>query len=73
MKDSKLSNTLFLLRAEKRWSQREVAEKLGVSRQTIISIENNKYNPSLILGFRIAKLFGKDINQVFRYEEEGGD
>nr|WP_206529906.1 helix-turn-helix transcriptional regulator [Brevibacillus sp. SYP-B805] len=56
------------LRASRRWTQQELADRLGVSRQTIISIEANRYNPSLILAFEIARLFEVDINQVFQYE-----
>lgn len=69
-----LHNRLALLRAEKRWSQKEVADKLGVSRQTIIALEHNRYNPSLILAFEIALLFRKDINDVFQYvvDEDNG-
>jgi len=66
-----LRNRLAVLRAEKKWSQKVVAEKLGVSRQTIISLENNRYNPSLRLAFEIARLFEKDINDVFQYIVEG--
>ncbi|WP_127534675.1 helix-turn-helix transcriptional regulator [Paenibacillus kobensis] len=62
-----LSNTIHVLRAERKWSQKELAERLGVSRQTIVSLEANRYNPSLILAFRIAEAFGKDINEVFQY------
>ncbi|WP_370695798.1 helix-turn-helix transcriptional regulator (plasmid) [Priestia megaterium] len=65
-----LLNQLYVLRAQKRWSQRDVAEKVGVSRQTIISIEANKYNPSLILAFKLAQLFEVDIVDIFKYEEE---
>ncbi|WP_456274580.1 helix-turn-helix transcriptional regulator [Bacillus sp. AK031] len=63
-----LQNRLAVLRAEKKWSQKQVAEKVGVSRQTIISLENNRYNPSLKLAFEIARIFEKDINDVFQYE-----
>ncbi|WP_068777345.1 helix-turn-helix transcriptional regulator [Paenibacillus sp. FJAT-26967] len=66
-RDGHLTNTLYMLRASKRWSQQELAERLGVSRQTVASIEANKYNPSLILGFKIAHLFGVDINEVFQF------
>lgn len=66
---SVLSNRLNVLRAEKKWSQAEVAEKIGVSRQTIISIESNRYNPSLVLAFKLARLFKVDINDVFIYLE----
>lgn len=66
---SVLSNRLNVLRAEKKWSQAEVAEKIGVSRQTIISIESNRYNPSLVLAFKLARLFEVDINDIFIYLE----
>ena len=51
-----------------------MADKLGVSRQTIIALEHNRYNPSLILAFEIALLFRKDINDVFQYvvDEDNG-
>ncbi|QDP39509.1 helix-turn-helix transcriptional regulator [Radiobacillus deserti] len=68
-----LESRLAVLRAEKKWSQKHVADLIGVSRQTIISIENNRYNPSLKLAFEIARLFDVDINDVFQYsvkEEE---
>lgn len=71
--EGNIKNRLTVLRAEKGWSQKELAEKVGVSRQTIISLEGNRYSPSLILAFEIAYLFGQDINEVFQYdrEEEG--
>lgn len=65
-----ISNRLAVLRAEKKWSQKLVAEKVGVSRQTIISLEANRYNPSLKLAFDLADIFEKDINDVFQYVEE---
>lgn len=65
-----LKNRLAVLRAEKKWSQKVVAEKVGVSRQTIISIENNRYSPSLTLAFEIAAIFEKEIGEVFQYEKE---
>jgi len=64
-----LENKLYILRATQKWSQQEVADRLGVSRQTIASIEANRYNPSLILAFKISRLFGVDINDVFQYME----
>jgi putative transcriptional regulator len=67
----KLSNRLAVLRAERGWSQKEVADRLGISRQTVISIEANRYSPSLKLAFEIARLFDKDINDVFQYGSEG--
>jgi putative transcriptional regulator len=52
-------------------TQQELAEKAGVSRQTIIAIEAGKYSPSLELAFRIADAFGVNINEVFNYELKG--
>ncbi|MGD6894502.1 helix-turn-helix transcriptional regulator [Bacillus infantis] len=72
MADKQLANQLAVLRAARKWSQKEVADKVGVSRQTINSIEANRYNPSLILAFKLAELFGTDINEIFRYVEGGG-
>nr|WP_052255515.1 helix-turn-helix transcriptional regulator [Salinicoccus sp. YB14-2] len=66
----KIQNRIVVLRAERGLSQREVADKLGVSRQTIISLEKNRYNPSLKLAFDIALLFGVDLHDVFQYEIE---
>ncbi|WP_421785589.1 helix-turn-helix transcriptional regulator [Hyphobacterium sp.] len=60
-----MKNDLKALRADKGWSQAGLAERLDVSRQTIISIENGKYDPSLPLAFKIARLFGKRIEQIF--------
>jgi len=68
-KKQKLRNNLFLLRAEKRWTQKYVAEQLDVTRQTIHALEANKYSPSLILAFEIAHLFGKNIEEIFSYDK----
>ncbi|WP_318509473.1 helix-turn-helix transcriptional regulator [Bacillus sp. T3] len=65
-----LSNKLVVCRAEKSWTQQELADRVEVSRQTIAALEKNKYNPSLVLAFKIAKAFGKPITDVFDYEEE---
>ncbi|GAA0180029.1 helix-turn-helix transcriptional regulator [Clostridium sediminicola] len=51
-------------------TQDDLAFKLGVSRQTIISLEKGKYNPSINLAFKISKIFGKLIEEIFIYEEE---
>lgn len=64
-----LSNRIRILRAEKKMTQKELAEKIGVSRQTIISTEKGNYTPSLILGFDIANVFNVRIDEVFKYEE----
>lgn len=65
-----IQNRLAVFRAEKKMSQQAVADKVGVSRQTILSLENNRYNPSLKLAFQLAKLFEVDITEVFQYTEE---
>lgn len=65
-----LSNKLSVCRAEKNWTQQELANRVEVSRQTIAALEKNKYNPSLILAFKIANVFGKTITEVFDYSEE---
>jgi putative transcriptional regulator len=58
-------NHLRALRAERKWSQAELAEKLGVSRQTINAIETGKFDPSLPLAFSMAELFGQTIEEIF--------
>lgn len=60
-----MKNNLKVLRAERDWSQADLADKLNVSRQTINAIETGKYDPSLPLAFDIAKLFGKKIEEIF--------
>ncbi|WP_238554338.1 helix-turn-helix transcriptional regulator [Geomicrobium sp. JCM 19038] len=72
-KGGNLTNRITVLRAEFKMTQKDLAERAGVSRQTIISIEKNKYTPSLTLAFEIAEVFGVEINDVFQYtkfEEE---
>lgn len=68
--ERKIQNRIIVLRAERGLSQREVADQLGISRQTIISLEKNRYNPSLKLAFDIALLFGVELHEVFQYEIE---
>ena len=63
-----MRNRLKDLRAEHGWSQAFLAEKLEVSRQSVNAIETGKYDPSLPLAFRVAKLFGKRIEEVFEDE-----
>lgn len=65
-----MKNCLRLLRTERRWSQSDVGERIGVSRQTINAIENDRYDPSLPLAFRISALFERPIEQLFEYESE---
>ncbi|MEO1039227.1 MAG: helix-turn-helix transcriptional regulator [Pseudomonadota bacterium] len=60
-----MKNVIHVLRAEKRWSQSELGEQVGVSRQAINAVETGKHDPSLSLAFRIAEAFGKRIEDVF--------
>ena len=60
-----MKNTLRLLRAERDWSQAELAGRLNVSRQTVNAIETGRYDPSLPLAFKISRLFGKLIEDIF--------
>jgi putative transcriptional regulator len=64
-----MKNRLRVLRAERDWSQAELAERLGVSRQTVNAIENGKYDPSLPLAFKMAGLFDMPIEKIFEPEE----
>jgi putative transcriptional regulator len=68
-----MNNRIRVLRAERRWSQAELAERVSVSRNSINSIENGKFEPSLPLAFRIADAFGLTIEEVFLREREGTD
>lgn len=65
-----MKNRLKVLRAENDWSQADLAEQLGVSRQTVNSIETGKYDPSLPLAFRMADLFGLQIEDIFQPDHE---
>ena len=60
-----MKNRLKVLRAERDWSQADLADKLEVSRQSVNAIETGKYDPSLPLAFRIARLFALPIEQIF--------
>ncbi len=60
-----MKNRLKVLRAERNWSQADLAERLDVSRQSVNAIETGKYDPSLPLAFKIAGLFGLTIEQIF--------
>lgn len=64
-----MRNDLKARRAERRWSQAELGAALGVSRQTVIAIENDKYDPSLPLAFRLAAVFECSIEEIFTPEE----
>jgi putative transcriptional regulator len=63
-----VKNRLRVLRAEKNWSQAELAERLNIARQSVNAIENGKADPSLPLGMRIARLFGLPVEAIFEDE-----
>jgi len=63
-----MKNRLKVLRAERDWSQADLAERLGVSRQSVNAIETGKYDPSLPLAFKIAQLFKQPIEKIFEAE-----
>ena len=65
-----MKNIVEELRSLNNEKQEDLANIVGVSRQTIISIEKGKYNPSIILAFKIAKHYGKSIEEIFIFEEE---
>ena len=62
-----MKNRLRVLRAERDWSQADLAARTGVSRQTINAIETGKYDPSLPLAFELARVFGQTIEEIFEY------
>jgi putative transcriptional regulator len=64
-----MRNHLPALRAERGWSQAELSDRLGVSRQTVNALERGKYDPSLPLAFKVARLFGRRIEDVFDPDE----
>jgi len=65
-----LENNLRVLRAIEKISQEQLAEEVGVTRQTIHAVENDKYNPSLELAFKLARFFDKTIEEIFIFKEE---
>ncbi len=65
-----MKNRLRVLRAERDWTQADLAEALEVSRQTVNAIETERYDPSLPLAFRIARLFGQAIEEIFTPGDE---
>ena len=65
-----MKNRIEEIRNERGMRQEELAKLLGVSRQTISSLENGRYNPSIGLAYKVAKLFGRTIEDVFIFEEE---
>lgn len=67
-----MKNRLKVLRAERDWTQADLAERLAVSRQAVNAIERGKYDPSLPLAFAIARLFDMTIEEIFDDEHENG-
>lgn len=65
-----MKNHLEELRNQKGWTQQDLADRVEVSRQTIISLERGRYNPSILLAFRLARLFETSIEDIFIYSEE---
>ena len=65
-----MKNRIEEIRGERGIRQEELAKALGVSRQTISSLENGRYNPSILLAYRIARYFDMSIEEVFIFEEE---
>lgn len=65
-----MKNNIKDLREAQGWTQQDLAARLQVTRQTIIAIENDKYNPTLGLAFKLARLFGKPIERIFIHPEE---
>jgi len=65
--EKKTTNKIKVFRAMSDMTQEELAQKVGVTRQTIIAVEKNKYVPSLELAFKIARVFNKNIENVFEY------
>ena len=63
-----MKNRLKVLRAERDWTQADLAEQLDVSRQTVNAIEKGKFDPSLPLAFKASRLFGMPIEEIFQYE-----
>lgn len=68
-----IKNRIKVLRAERDWTQADLADKVGISRQAVISIEKYKYTPSLELAFKIAEVFQVPINEVLEYKGDKGE
>ena len=70
MASDDVSNRLYELRARHRWTQQDLASKVGVTRQTIIAIEKGQYNPSIALALKIARALGLPVEEVFWLADE---
>jgi len=60
-----IANRLPVMRAERRWSQAELADRINVSRQTVVSLENGRYEPTLKIAMRLSAVFGRTIEEIF--------
>ena len=67
-----MRNRLRVLRAERDWTQADLADRAGVARQTIIALENGKYSPSLELAFKFSRIFGKTVEEIFEPDQSDG-
>ena len=65
-----MKNTIKVERAKKNWTQEDLAEKIGISRQSINSIETGKFIPSTLLTLKMAKVFGVNVESIFQLEEQ---
>lgn len=65
-----MTNTIKVERAKKNWTQGDLAEKIGISRQSINSIETGKFIPSTVLALKMAKVFGANVESIFQLEDQ---
>lgn len=65
-----ITNRLRVLRAENHWSQQELADRINVSRQTVVSLENGRYEPTLKIAMRLSAVFGLTIEEIFTADPE---
>jgi putative transcriptional regulator len=65
-----VKNRLRVLRAERDWSQQDLADRVGVSRQAINAVETGRFDPSLPLAIKLARIFGQSVEQIFTLEDE---
>jgi putative transcriptional regulator len=65
-----MRNRIAELRKAQHLTQQDLADRVGVTRQTIISLENGRYNPSITLAFKLSRTFGQTIEEIFVYEED---
>jgi len=66
----KLTNQVRIYRQQQKWTQEQFAERIGVTRQTVISLEKGSYTPSLLLAMQIARVFDRPVEELFQLEEE---